>query len=136
MQQYKFTGDYMLRKIFNRQLIQLVHNTNMDLVVPIPVSQYTMRTRGFNQVTGMLEGIQLTNALQVISVKKRQQSNLNRNDRMKRKQLFDIQDSTLIIGKSILLVDDVYTTGSTLHCAAELLISCGAVSVKSVSLAR
>ena len=70
MQQYKFNGDYKLRKIFNRELINLVHTSDMDLVVAVPVSQHTMMTRGFNQVASLLEGIELTEALQVKVTKK------------------------------------------------------------------
>ncbi|MBZ1513834.1 ComF family protein [Leuconostoc mesenteroides] len=136
MQQYKFNGDYKLRKIFNRELINLVHTSDMDLVVAVPVSQHTMMTRGFNQVASLLEGIELTEALQVKVTKKMQQSHFNRRARMKREQPFSIIDEKIIEGQSILLVDDVYTTGSTLHHVADLLLAHGADSVKSISLAR
>ncbi|MCM6831209.1 ComF family protein [Leuconostoc mesenteroides] len=136
MQQYKFNGDYKLRKIFNRELINLVHTSDMDLVVAVPVSQHTMMTRGFNQVASLLEGIELTEALQVKVTKKKQQSHFNRRARMKREQPFSIIDEKIIEGQSILLVDDVYTTGSTLHHVADLLLAHGADSVKSISLAR
>lgn len=136
MQQYKFNGDYKLRKIFNRELINLVHTSDMDLVIAIPVSHHTMMTRGFNQVASLLEGIKLTEALQVKVTKKMQQSHFNRRARMKREQPFSIIDEKIIEGQSILLVDDVYTTGNTLHQAADLLLTHGADSVKSISLAR
>ena len=38
--------------------------------------------------------------------------------------------------KEIILVDDIYTTGSTLHQAAEILQREGAKSIKSVTIAR
>ncbi|QEA59211.1 ComF family protein [Leuconostoc koreense] len=136
MQQYKFNGDYKLRKIFNRELINLVHRSGMDLVVAVPVSHQTMMTRGFNQVTSLLEGIELTEVLKVKVTNKIQQSHLNRKARMKREQPFSIIDEKMIAGQNILLVDDVYTTGNTLHHAANLLLIHGANSVRSISLAR
>ncbi|MGO0155014.1 ComF family protein [Leuconostoc mesenteroides] len=136
MQQYKFNGDYKLRSIFNRELINLVHHSGMDLVVAVPVSHHTMMTRGFNQVASLLEGITLTEVLQVKVTNKIQQSHLNRKARMKREQPFSIINEKMIAGQNILLVDDVYTTGNTLHHAADLLLTHGANSVKSISLAR
>ena len=45
-------------------------------------------------------------------------------------------DSKLVAGKSILLMDDVATTGSTLSSAAESLLESGAKIVYTLTLAR
>jgi competence protein ComFC len=47
-----------------------------------------------------------------------------------------LKPSSVVTGLSIVLIDDVVTTGSTLSACAKELISAGAVSVKAVSLAR
>jgi len=49
---------------------------------------------------------------------------------------FVARPTVTLTGLSIVLVDDVVTTGSTLSACAEALRSAGASSVKAVSLAR
>ena len=136
MQQYKFNGDYDLRVIFNCVLSQKINILNADIIVPIPVSDHTMVTRGFNQTTGLIEGIQYEQLLKVSAGQKAHQSQFNRKIRMMRKQPFMLIEQVSLEGKEILLVDDVYTTGNTLYHAADLLYECGAKNVKSISLSR
>lgn len=136
MQRYKFNGEYALRHVFNRQLIQAVQNIEIDLVVPIPVSQYTLLTRGFNQTLGLFEGLRYQQLLSVSQAKKIDQSRFNRQKRLTRAQPFVIANDISLSGQSVLLIDDVYTTGRTLYYAAELIYTLGAKNVKSLSLAR
>ncbi|CAM3105078.1 ComF family protein [Leuconostoc rapi] len=136
MQQYKFNGDYALRAIFNHELIQKVQTIATDMVVPIPVSQHTMFTRGFNQTTGLIAGIKYQSILQVRTTQKSHQSQFNRQERLTREQIFTVKEGVSLQGKQILLIDDVYTTGNTLFHAADLLYELGAENVKSLSLAR
>jgi predicted amidophosphoribosyltransferase len=49
---------------------------------------------------------------------------------------FAVQPNIAVAGLSIVLIDDVVTTGSTLSACAEVLIAAGAASVKAASLAR
>ncbi len=136
MQRYKFNGDYSLRQIFNHKLIQYVNNMAIDLVVVIPISEYTMMTRGFNQTVGLFEGVTLSDLLKVKAKNKSHQSQFNRKGRMMRTQPFTVSKSLPLHNKRVLLVDDVYTTGNTLYHAADLLYDLGAKNVKSLSLAR
>lgn len=66
------------------------------------------------------------------------QSSKNRQERLLLKQPFSIKKEWQgkLEGKSILLVDDVYTTGRTILYAKKLIEDSGASLVRSVSLAR
>jgi competence protein ComFC len=44
--------------------------------------------------------------------------------------------SDMLEHKSILIIDDIYTTGTTLRHAAKALITAGAKEVSSITLAR
>lgn len=136
MKAYKFNGDYLLRTVFNHELIQKVHTMAMDVVVPVPVSDETLLRRGFNQTLGLFEGIPYQALLQVTQQQKLHQSQRNRVARLKRAQPFAIAVAKDLANQRVLLVDDVYTTGSTLYHAATLLYQLGAKEVKSLSLAR
>ncbi|WP_229564731.1 hypothetical protein [Pediococcus pentosaceus] len=57
--QDKFQGDYLLRKVFQDQFVNFIQKIlkENELIVPIPVDESTMTSRGFNQVTGLMEGL-------------------------------------------------------------------------------
>lgn len=63
------------------------------------------------------------------------QSKKSRYERIHAQQVFQVC-SEEVQGKRILLLDDIYTTGSTLRQAAKVLKSAGAIEVKSLTLAR
>ena len=49
---------------------------------------------------------------------------------------FTFPDPSMIAGKRLLLLDDVITTGTTLHCAAAALRKAGASQVDVITLSR
>ena len=65
------------------------------------------------------------------------QATLNREERLKNlKNAFKVPNADKVTGKTILLVDDVLTTGSTLHACAEALRKAGAKDIKVFTAAR
>ncbi|WP_105957064.1 ComF family protein [Apilactobacillus quenuiae] len=135
MQKYKFNGDYRLRKIFCKYFEQYLNPDR--IIIPIPVSNKTFKQRGFNQVEGFLENIDYLRAL-LVNEDKKTQSHLNRKGRISMKQPFKLNDSFKndIIDKSIIIVDDIYTTGTTIRHAGKLLMENGAKTVQGLTLAR
>ncbi|QFX92986.1 ComF family protein [Fructilactobacillus fructivorans] len=139
MGRYKFQGDYELRKLFQKQFQSfiLAHATGV-LIVPIPISEKTLAVRKFNQVEGWLEGLSYQKVLEAESRDGLPQSRKNKRERMQLKQPFSVRNDwkQRLKNRSICLIDDVYTTGTTLHLASDLLYSFGAKNVSSITFAR
>ncbi|MBS9336845.1 ComF family protein [Fructobacillus papyrifericola] len=143
MARYKFIGDYRLRRVFAQEMRGAVgkkmQEERLDLLVPIPISTERMGSRGFNQVLPLLpKSKRMEELLAVLPGKRIDQSALKRADRLRSRQPFELVEGakTLLAGRSVLLVDDVYTTGRTLYHAAHLLLEAGATRVCSLTLAR
>lgn len=136
MHRYKFVGDYQLRMIFQKEIRKKIRKDL--LIVPIPVSTETKINRGFNQVIGLLGDIEYVDALMVKEKRKVRQSELNRQQRIHNKQVFTINPKHVseIIDQKILLVDDIYTTGTTIRHAANVLRANGAKQVLGLTLCR
>jgi len=113
-----------------------------DAVVPIPVSAERLAERGFNQ--SVLLARHLANAKMQTQWLHRlrhteAQSHLPRSERLHNlDQAFALEPTARasIQGQSIVLIDDVMTTGTTLRQAARLLRQAGARSVGALVFAR
>ncbi len=67
----------------------------------------------------------------------KQQATLSKQERMRNMvSAFTVIDSKPVIGKTCIVVDDVYTTGSTMGQVAETLIKSGVKQVIGFTLAR
>lgn len=141
MEAYKFKGDYRLGKVFAEQLKQKILEEVISgwSIVPIPISEKSMHTRGFNQVEGILDFADVSYRTVLIHIGKgEKQSSKNRKQRMTSSQPFEIKPDKKIEveHQNILLIDDVYTTGRTLFHAADCLFLNGATKVKTLTIAR
>ncbi|WP_019153848.1 ComF family protein [Robertmurraya massiliosenegalensis] len=134
--QYKFRGDYILAKVFSKKLQNFLQKGPFDYLVPIPLSLERQFERGFNQSEALIveAGLAPTQLLQRTHSEK--QSKKSRNDRIHLPQIFQVHDTFELKNKSILLVDDIYTTGSTLRHAAKILKKEGAQSISALTIAR
>ncbi|MCU9600039.1 ComF family protein [Pallidibacillus thermolactis] len=144
---FKYRGDYALAKVFAEDIRQALQILTFDLIVPIPLSEVRLYERGFNQAEALLleAGVTPSHILKRTHTEK--QSKKNRQERIHLPQVFQIQPNSnqmetsqpttnVIKNKHILLVDDIYTTGSTLRHAAQVLKQAGAKSIQSLTLAR
>jgi competence protein ComFC len=132
---YKYRGDHMLAKAFGVQLANSIKNHQYDHIIPIPLSEERQYERGFNQSSVLLEEAQLSPSHLLSRFHSEKQSKKSRRDRLRQEQIFTLIDKDLN-GYSILLFDDIYTTGTTLRQAAKLLKEAGAKQVTSFTLAR
>ncbi|UOE57975.1 ComF family protein [Cytobacillus oceanisediminis] len=132
---YKFRGDYIFAKAFSPFIRERLKALKFDYLVPIPLSPQRLYERGFNQSAALIHeaGFTVTELLQRIHSEK--QSKKSRFDRIHLHQVFQPLNLN-IENKKIILIDDIYTTGSTLYHAAKVLKAGGAASVCSLTLAR
>lgn len=136
MAKYKFRGDYILAKLFADSLKEFQKMIQPDLLVPIPLSYERLYERGFNQAEALIIESGLSPTFPLTRIHSEKQSKKSRTERIHIPQVFQVDHQVEIKGRTILLVDDIYTTGSTLRHAAKLLKESGAEKVQSLTLAR
>jgi ComF family protein len=117
--------------------------TTVDLLVPVPLHLKRLRQRGFNQAHLLIrrwakqDGIAFDGLTLSRSRWTEPQTALSRKERKKNiKGAFVVKHRETIRGKKIVLVDDVYTTGSTVNECARVLMKAGAALVDVLTLAR
>lgn len=121
LHRYKFVGDYALSEVI--ALLTDFNFKQYDYVVPVPVSDSRMKERTYNQTSVILKalGVKYTDMLGTKKVKR--QSELSRAERLKSTNPFylleNVRDMNLS-GKRLLIADDIYTTGITMHQAADV----------------
>lgn len=114
-----------------------------DLIVPVPLHKSRLRTRGYNQSDMIASGIaDVLNIPHDDSIMLRQaatktQTKKSKTDRWENvSQVFQVAKPEQVLGKRILLVDDVITTGSTLEACAQKLMQAGATDLSIACVAE
>ncbi len=120
------------------------------LVVPVPLHPRRLRRRGFNQsrllATSALRSLRRSHPHWQLSlspaslVRQREtapQVTLQRSERWANlEQAFHVSRPQQITGRTVLLIDDIVTTGATVDACARALLAAGASGVLVASLAR
>ncbi|NJD89957.1 MAG: ComF family protein [Geobacter sp.] len=145
--QFKYSGKTMLRRplalLAADHLGQFVSESRPDMIIPVPLHKKRLRQRGFNQAILLGEIFAKRWELPLLRNTLRRvrwtepQVNLSAVERLENvKGAFAISGVSDFSGKRILLVDDVYTTGSTVKECAKILKHAGAEAVNVVTVAR
>ena len=133
-----------LREIVYRTFSDHLGVLEGDLVVPVPLHRLREMQRGFNQaaiIAGLLSrkfGARVDDrSLKRIKATERHRAGMDANDRTHSvERAFEVARPAMIGGASVLLVDDVYTTGSTIRAASQALLDAGAERVTVLTIAR
>ncbi|QQK81584.1 ComF family protein [Salicibibacter cibi] len=137
---YKYRGDVALAHVFTDTLKRTYRkNFKGAIPVPIPLSEERLLERGFNQAAVLAEQLPVAyNACLVRTVNEDKQSKQSRRGRLRGYvRPFSFQgDAACVADKHMLLIDDIYTTGSTLRKAAVPLLEQGAKQVSALTVAR
>ncbi len=112
-------------------------------VVPVVLHSHRRGWRGFDQAVllsrrlGDLIGVSCLEQVLVRTKNTAPQIGLSPTQRRQNMQgAFEVADAKEVTGESLLLIDDVYTTGSTLNAAAGVLRRAGAEAVYALTITR
>lgn len=152
---FKFKAKIQLARPLSKILLTTLNNfwdiDSIDVIIPVPLHVKRIRERGFNQSYLLIQNwdksaskncsepsrFQIDCDILFKKASTEAQTGLGREQRLTNvKNAFGIYDDKKIKNKTILLVDDVYTTGATVNECARLLLHQGASHVDVLTLAR
>lgn len=132
-----------LGRLYGKELVEAGYHNKFDLILPVPLHHSRKRRRGYNQSACFAEGISSMLNIpwsDLIIERKVKTTTQTRKTKLERwnnvKDVFRITNIQSIIGKRILLVDDVITTGATLEACGHQLIESGCSELSFACLAE
>lgn len=119
-------------------------DNNMSVIIPVPLHKRKIRERGFNQsellAKYLADKINLPIEKNILIKIKNTSSQVIASSRRERlnnlKGSFDIRDAGKIKNKTVILVDDVITTGATIIEASRTLKKAGCKNIIAVVVAH
>lgn len=151
---FKYRGQFFLARLLGEMLEQALEDPRIAedaesgewVLVPVPLHARRLREREFNQAEELSRevacrrGLPSVNALRRIRYTRRQ-AKLDRAERLTNlRGAFEIspkpREGKAIVGKRVLLVDDVLTTGATASECARALAEAGALKVVVITVVR
>jgi ComF family protein len=113
-----------------------------DLLIPMPLSRQRLGERGYNQTLVLaraLDAGKVNHQALLRTIESPPQRTLSRSERLRAVQhayAVDPLEAHRIARRRIVLLDDVMTSGATLHAAALALRNAGAAHITGLVLAR
>ncbi|MCP3659488.1 MAG: ComF family protein [Bacteroidetes bacterium] len=133
----------ILGQIYGSFILQMGFKNEFDYIIPIPLSKERIKIRGYNQSDFFGEGIStvLSRPLKkdfiIRKINTKSQTKIsNEWDRWENmKNAFEIKEFKHLKNKSILLVDDVITTGSTIEACTHEFLKYGVSNISIATIA-
>ena len=127
-----------------RQMVGFVRSLewDLDVLIPVPLGRKRLKERGYNQVALVARPLAYELGLEFApqglwkSRDTRSQVGLNISQRRENVSKAYQADVKVVNRRSVLLMDDVATTGSTIQSSTEALLSAGARNVYAITIAR
>lgn len=143
IQRFKYGNHRYLSEYFVSCLSKIYAKNylNADFFVYVPMTEKAQKKRGYNQSKLLAEELSKITEVPVqhclVKVKEtKRQATLNRSDRLKNlKDAFRITNRSIVKDKTIVIIDDVTTTGATAQTIAEKLKKAGAKFVYLLTVA-
>ncbi len=147
MHRFKYEGESYLRRPLARWLAEALDDARIrekpfDFFVPVPLHPLRLRTREFNQAEVLARLLSRDAGPPVLNCLRRvrntpTQTRLDREQRMENlRNAFEMRKNADVRGRHLLVVDDVFTTGSTVEACSRVLNRAGAASVRAITIAR
>ncbi len=144
---FKYNGKVSIGEALGRMMAKACYDSlatgDYSLIIPVPLHPKKLRERGFNQSLILARQISKRFSVPIDFITLRRvihtesQVGLSRQKRaVNVRGAFEVTDQTGIENKKILLIDDVYTTGSTARECSKILMKNGAKEVAVLTLAR
>ncbi len=143
---FKYNNHRVYAKIYSKLWIHeygdFIERWHPDCIVPIPIHRHRRRSRGYNQAEVLARALQkqIPYDIPIKSkwlYRKKETEFQKKYDQIQRKRniknAFGVRQKTVDY-KTVLLVDDIYTTGATLQEASALLRNCGVTNVIFMSI--
>jgi ComF family protein len=131
-----------LGRVYAHELMRTKCLSEIDVIVPVPLHESRQRQRGYNQSEYWANGLGEIFSVPVDStIMERMQRTETQTRRTKLRRWENVQESFTVefpekvVGKNVLLVDDIVTTGATLEACAKSLIKSGSKSISLVCIA-
>ena len=143
---FKFRNETELAVFFGKEVAQCVAkefgDVKFDVVTCVPQTKRKRRKRGFNQSALLAKRVAAELSLpfnELLLFKTREtadQHDMRGKDRLKNlKNAFTAENEDAVRGKTILLCDDIKTTGATLNECRKALFRAGAAAVCCTTIA-
>ena len=140
----KYEGYFALGRPLARLLVDgwPGWSTPPDVIVPIPLHPRRRRRRGYNQsellARPLAEAMGVAFSATALRRTRHTPPQVGLGPEARAANVLGAFEATApeVVGRSVLLVDDVLTTGATMSAAAEELLAAGAASVSAYCLAR
>ena len=142
---YKYKGRKAYAKVFGKEMVyylgDYIKSLKADAIVPVPLYKSKARRRGYNQATllARILGEELNIPVEEKLVLRNRNTKplklLNPEERLNNlKKAFILMENGVKL-KRVIIIDDIYTTGSTIDTMADLLMEWGIEEVYFVTLA-
>ena len=143
---FKYSNKREYAKFFAKEATQLygewIRQREIDVIVPIPMHKKKQRKRGYNQAENFAKELSILMKIPVEThlVERIKDTvplkNLNKQERKNNlKNAFQTTKSIVQYKQRILIVDDIYTTGSTMKAVTTCLKEAGAEKIFILSIA-
>ena len=141
VQALKFRGELALAPFLGNLLSKCIANKNVSYIVPVPLSPERLRSRGYNQALEIARHVaSVTGARLALDACQRSRDTSAQMELPLAERARNVRGAfecpRLVEGATVAVLDDVMTTGATLHEVAAALKRAGAARVVNWIVAR